>query len=159
MLKQLIFIGILSMLSVATFGQDKITIKAEKLSDLVPQSFYKTKYQVGYLFKVGDGEYQPVGYKAEKLEAILKTDEAAYQEFKRFKRKNAIGKISYWAGIGGMLALTLSVDNNDSFRQAENKRIGALATLLGGTITYLLLNKNSTKHLVNAVEIYNQNLK
>lgn len=158
MLKQLIFIGVFALLSVATFGQDKITIKAEKFSDLVPQSFYKTKYQIGYLFKVGDGEYQAVGYKAERLEEVLKTDELAYQEFEKFKRKITVGKVTYWVSLGSSYGLYLSQNNSDTIEQRRTKWIGSLVALFGGTTAYVLINKSATKHLLNSVEIYNQNL-
>lgn len=159
MLKKIVFISLFAMLSISVFCQEKITLKEEKFSDLVPQSFYKTKYQVGYLFKIGDGEYEAIGYKAEKLEEILVTDEIAYKEFKKFKKKIAVGKVSYWLGIGSWYGLYISSQReNNSIEQRQNRFIGSFIAIIGGTTTYLVLNKSAIKSLKEAVEIYNQNL-
>lgn len=157
MFKRIVFVSVLIMLSTTIFAQGKITLKEEKLSDFQPQSLFRTNNQVGYLFKIGEGEYQAVGYKGERLEDILSTNEAAYKEFKRFKRKIAIGKVGYWVSVTGFIPL-FSIQNDDTDARAITKII-AFATLeLSGTLTWIIAHRNAPKHLHNAVGIYNQGL-
>ncbi|MFK7948758.1 MAG: hypothetical protein AB8G11_14290 [Saprospiraceae bacterium] len=156
MLRRIIFVSMLSILAAATFAQEKIILKEEKLSDFQPQSLFRTNNQVGYLFKVGDGEYQTVGYKGEKVEDMLSTNEAAYKEFKRFKRKIAIGKIGYWTGGAALVSLPFLIQDDDT--QATTKFLVVGAIELAGTLTWGITHRNAPKHLINAVEIYNQNL-
>lgn len=158
MLKNLLLIVLLSVVSLTLFGQEKITIKEEAVSDFVPQNFYKTRFQYGYLFKVGEGEYQAIGYKAENLEEVLKNDVIAYKEFEKFKQKITTSKVSFWVGYVGFFGLTLSQNGNDSIEQSRAKWIGSLVSAIGGGTAYFLLNRSAKKHLFNAVEIYNQNL-
>lgn len=158
MLKQLIFIGVLTILSTTVFGQGKITLKEEKTSDLFPMSFYKTK-TVGYLFKVEGEEYQGVGFKGEKIEEILKTDEEAYKEFRKFQRKISIAKASYWVTAVSPLAYAFSVDyDKNTEQQVIGKTITFGVVAIGGMTTTLVLFKAAPKHLHNAVQIYNRNL-
>lgn len=158
MFKRIVLVSVLSVLSIAVFGQEKITLKEEKLSDFQPQSLFRTNNQVGYLFKVGDGEYQAVGYKGERLEEILSTNEAAYKEFKRFKRKIAIGKVGYWIGTAGLVSLPFIVQDDDTDRQVVTKLLVVISVELVGVSTWFITNRNAPKHLHNAVGIYNQAL-
>lgn len=158
MFKKLIFISILSILSTVVFGQGKITLKEEKTSDLLPMSLYKTK-AVGYLFKVDEGEYEGVGFKAEKLEETLSNNPEAYKEFKKFQRKTSIGKVFYWVGSAAPLVYIFSIDaKNNTDEQLIAKGITALVVTVASYTTTLVLFKNAPKHLYNAVEIYNRNL-
>lgn len=159
MFKKIVFISIFSILSVAVFGQGKITLKEERLSDLQPQMIGKTfKFQVGYLFKVDGGEYEAVGYKGERLEKLLKADEAAYKEFKKFKRKVVISKVGYYVGLSAFVAIPFIIQDDDT----ESEKGAKVGTVLGlstiGLTISTITHYNSTKHLANAVEIYNQGL-
>lgn len=156
MLKKVVFISLLLILAVAVYGQGKITLKEEKASDLIPQ--WGSSYQFGYLFKVDDGEYQGIGRKGERLEDLLKTDEAAYKEFKKFKRKIVIGKAGYIVGLISVPSLYLVVQDDDEERERNAKAITAVGIAAIGTTVYIITHFTTTKHLVDAVNIYNQNL-
>jgi len=159
MLKQLIFISLSLLLSFVAFGQEKITIKEEQLSDVSPASLYKAKNQIIYLYKVGEGDFQAIGYKGESIEEILKTDEAAYKEFKKFKRNLAFYKTFYWVGTAVPVGLLILADNeNITLDQSIATAITGLAVMIGSYTTSLVSLRNAPKHLHNAVMIYNLNL-
>lgn len=148
----------LFIISIAAFGQGKITLKEEKLSDLMPKSLYKTK-TVGYLFKVDDSEYQAVGYKGENIAEILKKDKEAYKEFEKFQRKTRGSKVLLGIAVAAPLIFPLTIDyDNDTDREFFGKLITMGIVSIGSSITSGILNRNAPKHLINAVEIYNQNL-
>lgn len=158
MLTRIIFVSLLSILATTIFAQGKITLKTEKLSDFQPQSLYRTNNQVGYLFKVDDDEYQAVGYKGERLEEILKTNEAAYKEFRKFQRRIALGKVSYWVSGAALVSFPFLVQDDDTDVQAVTK-VGIVSLLgIGSSITFAVIYRNAPRHLENAVAIYNQGL-
>ncbi len=150
-------ISLFSILYFTTFAQDKITIKVERVSDVNPLAIFQTPKQLVYLYKVGEGDFEGIGHKGNRIEEVLKTDEVAYKEFKRFKRKLAIGKTFYWAGtVIPLTVLALPFDENS--QQGINIAAGSLIFMLGSYTTTYLTFKNAPKHLHNAVMIYNQNL-
>lgn len=158
MLKQIIFISIFSIVSVNLFGQEKITLKEEKVSDLMPRSLYRTN-AVGYFFKVGEGEYEAVGYKGKAIEEVLKTDTEAYKEFEKFQKKVTGAKVFAGVSIASPFGWLLSIDyDNDDAQDFARKGIVAAVVYTGSLVTSMILYRNAPKHLVNAVEIYNQNL-
>lgn len=157
MFKKLMLIGVFSICSMMLFGQGKITLKEEATSDLLPLSFYRTK-AVGYLFKVDGNDFQGVGFKGEKLGEILKSDEAAYAEFRKFQRKVSIAKAFYWVGASMPLTFLVITDYEDSDEQILIKAISTFTIMIGSYTTTIVLFKNAPKHLHNAVQIYNQNL-
>jgi hypothetical protein len=121
-------------------------------------SFYRTK-AVGYLFKIDEGEYEGVGFKAKKLDLLLRNDPEAYKEFKKFQRKTSIGKVFYWVGSAVPLVYIVSIDaKNNTDEQLIAKGITALVVTIVSYTTTLVLFKNAPKHLYNAVETYNRNL-
>lgn len=150
------------LISTASYGQEKIILKAEKVADFYPKSLTKFRAK-GYLFKVGeDGEYQVIGKKGENLEAILMQDEEAYKQFKRFKRKLATGKIAFWTSTGAYLTtwgVPYNTDSSEEFRQDYQIRalIRLGAIVVGGTATILFRNR-AMRNLEKAVAIYNVNL-
>lgn len=159
MFRKTLLIGFFSVLSLAMFGQEKIILKKETLSDLQPQLIAKTsKRQVGYLFRVGEEDFQAVGYKGSRLEVLLKENEAAYKEFQKFKRKVTVSKVAYWLSVASFVSTPLIVSENDTDAELTAKVGTTLGVALVGLTTALITNMDSTKHLENAVEIYNQNL-
>jgi len=158
MFKKIAFVSLFSILSIVVFGQEKITLKKERMSDLQPQSTFKAKQPVGYLFKVGDGEYQAVGFRGENLMEVLKNDPEAYKEFKRFKRKAKLSKVFSWIGVGSALAYLVILDDNDTESQTIRKLVATGIVSLTGSISSLVLFKKAPRHLENAIVIYNRNL-
>ncbi len=158
MINRMFFIGIFLLGMFSAQAQSEIVIKAEKMSDFYPQSMGQS-FLKGYVFKVGEGDFQAIGHKAKNLEAVIKNDEAAYKEFKKFKKKVAIGKVTYWVGFIGLYSFPVVVDEYDTDAQMINKLIATVGTSLAGFTTTIILHHNAPKHLFNAVEIYNQNLK
>lgn len=157
MFKKVVFLCLIALSSMSVFAQGEIILKAEKMSDFYPQSLWKSSGK-GYLFKVGDGDFQVVGYKGSNLEEVLKNDEAAYKELKKFKRKVNVSKAAYYIGLAGLVAFPMSINENDNDEQVRNKILATAGVSLVGSVTSLVLTLNSPKHLYNAVEIYNRNL-
>lgn len=155
--KKVLFLCLIFTVSMSAFAQDKITLKEEQMSDIYPQSLWKSSGK-GYLFKVGDGDFQGVGHKGNRLEEVLKNDEEAYKEFKKFKRKVAIAKVGFYVGMGSLLAYPLAIDQNDTDEEFARKTLTICGISLTGSITSIVLNFSAPKHLHNAVEIYNRNL-
>lgn len=155
-------LSICLLVSTASFGQEKIILKAEKVADFYPKSLTKFRAK-GYLFKVGEeSDYQVIGKKGENLEAILMQDEEAYKQFKRFKRKLATGKIIFWTSTGTYVTiwgLPYNTDSNEAFQQEYQIRalIRLGAIVVGGTATILLRNR-AMRNLEKSVAIYNLNL-
>ena len=150
-------ICLLCICSMTLFGQGKITLKEEIASDLLPMSLFRTK-AVGYLFKVDEEDFQGVGFKGEKLGEILKTDEAAYKEFRKFQRKAAVARTCYWIGSSMPLTCFFILGYDDTDEQLIGKVVGTAVVMIGSYTTTYIMAKNAPKHLHNAVEIYNQNL-
>ncbi len=138
-------------------AQEKITLKTEVMSDFYPQSMFKSKVK-GYLFKVGDGDFQTVGFKGKNIEAVLKNNEAAYKEFLKFKRKINIGKVSYFVGVGALVSSPFWFSETDTDEQIKNKTIGVLVTSVVSLGLTIYLGNTCIKHLENAVVIYNSSL-
>lgn len=157
MIQKLLVVFVLFCLTTAAFAQDKITLQEERLSAFHPQSIFKSLTK-GYIFKVGDGDFQPVGKKGENLEAILMQDEAAYKEFKKFKRKVNGSHIAYGVGAAAYLSTPFIMDGNDSSTTLQIKGVSTAAILLAGSVSGVILHFRCTRNLKNAVEIYNRNL-
>jgi hypothetical protein len=157
MIQKLLVVFSLFCLTTSLFAQDKITLQEERLSSFYPQSIFKGRAK-GYIFKVGESDFQPVGRKGESIEAILMQDEAAYKEFKKFKRKMNSGSIAYGVGAAAYLSTPFLMDANDSIETMQIKNVAAVGTLLVGTVTGLILHYRCTRNLKKAVEIYNLNL-
>lgn len=147
------------LVSTASFGQEKIILKAEKVTDFYPKNLLKGKAK-GYLFKVGEeSDYQVIGRKGKNIEAILMQDEEAYKQFKRFKRKLATGKIIFWTGVGSYVTVWGTPYQADiTYQDVRNRSLIRTSILIiGGTATILLRNR-AMHNLEKAVAIYNVNL-
>ena len=67
MIQKLLVVFVLFCLTTSIFAQDKITLQEERLSSFYPQSIFKGRAK-GYIFKVGEGDFQPIGRKGENIE-------------------------------------------------------------------------------------------
>lgn len=157
MIQKLLVVFVLFCLTTSIFAQDKITLQEERLSSFYPQSIFKGRAK-GYIFKVGEGDFQSIGRKGENIEAVLMQNEAAYKEFKKFKRKINGGSIAYGVGVAAYLSSPFVMDGNDSSKTLQIKGVATAATLLIGSVTGAILHLRCTRNLKNAVEIYNMNL-
>ena len=157
MIQKWLVVFVLFCLTTSVFAQDKITLQEERLSSFYPQSIFKGRAK-GYIFKVGEADFQPIGRKGENIEEILMQDEAAYKQFKKFKRKINGGSIAYGIGVSAYLSTFFIIDGNDSSETMQIKGVATAATLLIGSVTGAILHLRCTRNLKNAVEIYNLNL-
>ncbi len=99
MIQKLLCVFVVFLITFTATAQEKIILQEEYLSSFNPQSLLKGKAK-GYIFKVGAGDFQPVGKKGVNIETTLMQDEAAYKEFKKFKRKINSGHLANGAGLG-----------------------------------------------------------
>ena len=146
------------LVSTASFGQEKIILKAEKVKDFYLKNIIKSKAK-GYLFKVGEDDYQVIGKKGKNLEAILMQDEEAYKQFKRFKRKLTSGKIVFWTSVGSYTTVWMTpYDNDITYEDVRNRSLIRTGIMIVGGTTTILLRNRAMRNLEKAVAIYNVNL-
>jgi hypothetical protein len=157
MIQKWLVVFVLFCLTTSAFAQDKITLQEERLSDFYPQSLFRTRAKA-YAFKVGEDDLQPVGVKGRNIEAVLMQDEAAYKEFKKFKRKINGGLVPYGIGTAAYLSTPFLINGNDTDQDAAKKSIVTLSVLTVGAVTGYIMQRRSIRNLKNAVEIYNLNL-
>jgi hypothetical protein len=157
MIQKLLFVFAIALITFTATAQEKIILQEELLSSFHPQTLFKGKAK-GYIFKVGEGDFQPLGRKGGNIEAILMQDEAAYKEFRKFKKKINAGHISYGLGAAAYLATPFSMSENDSPQVIRTKGIIGISTLVVGTVTGYILHRRCIRNLKKAVDIYNGNL-
>ena len=157
MIQKWLVVFVLFCLTTSVFAQDKITLQEERLSDFYPQSVFRTRAKA-YVFKVGEGDLQPVGVKGKNIEAVLMQDEAAYKEFKKFKRKINSGLVAYGVGTAAYLSTPFLINENNTDQDAAKKGAVTLSVLMVGSVTGYIIQRRSIRNLKNAVEIYNMNL-
>jgi hypothetical protein len=156
MIQRWLVVFVLFCLTTSVFAQE-ITLQEERLSDFYPQSMFRTRAKA-YVFKVGEGDLQPVGVKGRNIEAVLMQDEAAYKEFKKFKRKINGGLVPYGIGTAAYLSTPFLFNDNSTEQDIAKKSIVTLSVLTVGVVTGYIMQRRSIRNLKNAVEIYNLNL-
>ena len=131
-----------------------------------------TTRKIDYIFSVGDGPMLRIGKKGKNLGAALKSDKAAYEEFKNYQnivkkvnRNNLLRVGGYVFFIGGV-AMVLALGDIRS----EEKNVpviasgaaiavgGLVAAGVGGKKIDKLMDE-ATLHLQRSVSIYNGNIK
>jgi hypothetical protein len=171
----------LSSLCVAQFIQHSDTLETapgkDKIRLIQDQStVYGGAFNAGprtsliYRFKVGDGDIHGAGYFGNGLRKYINSNPQAIQEMDKFKSKRVMSVVGY----GGMVvfidigaAIGLNEDTGERVynpRKDEyiNKKKGkpegltfmglAMFSLIMGGANYF----GASKHLINAVEIYNE---
>ncbi len=139
-------------------AQDKIILKEYSASEFIPTSLARSNMTRGFIFKVGESDFRPVGMMAKELEPHLRINDAAFNEFKRFKNKAKGSRYALILGYATWLATPLVMQRFGK----QNTYLGILATGMGVSLTgflgFIVLQKNAPKHIGNAVFMYNESL-
>ena len=109
-----------------------------------------------YYYRIGnEGEFQRLKYGNE-LKALLKTNNKAYRQLKLFKTKTII------ESTAALLAITTVIIIPSSAKKSKNERwMSPLGWAVSGVAIGVLsrgLHLTKGKHVIKAVEIYNDDL-